>query len=115
MSYKVTKANEAYVYTADHHYDVQTTRLHDPQDVNDGRLVCGLSHFLPGGGIEKSSNPTESVYYVIAGEMTVSIDGKEYVLCGGDSIHFGPNQEKAVKNTGITAAQMLVVVLPPQK
>lgn len=115
MSYKVTKANEAYTYTAARHNDCQTTRLHDPQDVNEGQLICGLTHFLPSGGIEKGSNPMESIYYVIEGEMTVYIDGQEIALKKGDSIHFGPNTEREVKNTSIAASQMLVCILPPQK
>ena len=50
MSYKITRKNEAYRYEAAKHFDVRTTRLHDPQDVNDGVVTMGLSHFLPGGG-----------------------------------------------------------------
>ena len=50
MSYKVTKKCEAYKYEAPGHFDVRTTRLHDPADVNEGKVVMGLSHFLPGGG-----------------------------------------------------------------
>jgi len=112
MSYKVTKANESYVYTANGHYDCQTTRLHDPQDVNDGKLVCGLTHFLPGGGIEKKSNPAESIYYVLEGEMTVYIGDETYVLQKGDSIHFGGGVERECKNTSIATTQMLVCILP---
>lgn len=115
MSCKITKANESYTYTAPGHFDVRTTRLHDPHDVNDGKLISGLSHFLPAGGIEKGANPNESIYFVLEGEMTVTVDGKDTKLEKGDSIHFGPNTERSVKNTGITASQMLVVILPAQK
>ena len=112
--YKVTKANESYNYEAKGHYDVRTTRLHDPEDV-DGQITLGLSHFLPGGGAEMGTAPKELIYYIIEGEMTVTTDdGKETVLHKGDSIHFGPNQGRASKNTGITAAQMLVVACPPK-
>jgi len=114
VSYKVTKANEAYTYTAPGHNDCRTTRLHDPQDVNEGKLVCGLTHFLPGGGVDKGSNPLESIYYIVEGEMTVYANGKEDVLKKGDSIHLGPNTEREIKNTGIVSTQMLVVLLPPQ-
>jgi quercetin dioxygenase-like cupin family protein len=115
MSYKVTHANESYTYEAAGHYDVRTTRLHDPQDVNDGQLIMGLSHFLPGGGLEPNTNAMEFIYYVIKGEMTVKVEGKEHVLKAGDSIHCGPNTKKEAKNTGITCAEMLVVLLPPKK
>lgn len=115
MSYKVTKANESYTFTAPAHFDARTTRLHDPHDVNEGRLICGLSHFLPAGGIEKGANPNESIYYIIEGEMTVTIDGNDIKLQKGDSIHFGPDTERSIKNSGISSCQMLMVILPAQK
>jgi len=115
MSFKITKANESYTYTAPGHFDVRTTRLHDPKDVDGGKLICGLSHFLPAGGVDKGSNPNESIYYIIEGEMTVTIDGNDTKLEKGDSIHLGPNTERSIKNTGIASAQMLVVILPAQQ
>ena len=39
MSYKVTRANEAVKYEAPGHFDVLTTRLHNPVDVN-GATSC---------------------------------------------------------------------------
>ena len=112
MSYKVTKANEAYTYHPDAHYDCRCTRLHDPQDVNEGELIIGLSHFLPGGGCEFGSNGLEFVYYIVEGQMTITVEGKTYELKKGDSIHCGPNTEKEIKNNGITTTQMLVILLP---
>jgi quercetin dioxygenase-like cupin family protein len=111
MSYKVTRANEAYKYDAAGHFDVRTTRLHDPQDVNDGRVTMGLSHFLPGGGAETACAPIEVIYYIISGEMTVTCEGTEHRLLAGDTIHIGPNTPRSCKNTGIIAAQMLVVIV----
>lgn len=119
MSYKVTKANESYKYEAPGHYDVLTTRLHDPQDVNEGTIVNGLSHFLPGGGAEASESKFEMIYYIISGEMTVTLyddNGKatDYVLHAGDSAHFGKGTKRGCKNTGIVTAQMLTVMIKPQ-
>ena len=119
MSYKVTKRNEAYRYEAPGHYDVLTTRLHDPTDVNEGTIVNGLSHFLPGGGAEAAVSKFEMIYYIISGEMTVSLfddDGKEnkFVLHAGDSAHFGPGTKRGCLNTGIVTAQMLTIMIKPQ-
>jgi quercetin dioxygenase-like cupin family protein len=118
MSYKITKKEEAYTYQAPGHFDVRTTRLHDPQDVNAGVLTMGLSHFLPGGGLEYNSNPRESIYYIIEGQMYLECEvGTENevktTLYAGDSCHFGPNTKKSALNTGMTAAQMLVALVPP--
>jgi quercetin dioxygenase-like cupin family protein len=112
MSYKITRANEAARYEAPGHFDVCTTRLHNPVDVNDGRIAMGLSHFLPGGGASKSSSPSEIIYYIIKGEISVTLEDGIFVLKAGDSIHLGPMTTKEIKNTGIVTAEMLVMALP---
>jgi hypothetical protein len=33
--------------------------MHNPQDVNDGKIIMGLSHFLPGGGCQMNANHVE--------------------------------------------------------
>jgi len=115
MAYKVIKANEAVTYEAPGHYDVRTTRLHNGEDVG-GQLGLGLSHFLPGGGAEMANAPIELLYYIVSGEMTVTTDdGQSYCLKAGDSIHFGKGQGRESKNTGLVAAQMLVMMCPPAK
>lgn len=115
MSYKVTKRDESYNYEANGHFDCRTTRLHDPQDVNDGELTVGLSHFLPGGGCNYGSNPKESVYYIIEGQMYLESevgtpDEVKVTLYAGDSYHCGPNTKKSIVNNGTTCTQMLVVL-----
>ena len=87
MSYKIVRKEDAYPYEAPKHYNMLPTRLHNPQDVNDGVLTVGLSHFLPGGGCEFSNNAMESVYYIISGDMTLKTEDGETVLHAGDSFH----------------------------
>ena len=118
MSYKITRKNEAYTYEAPGHFDVRTTRLHDPQDVNSGGITMGLSHFLPGGGCEYSSNAKETIYYIIKGEMYLEseLDTENEVkttLYAGDTYHCGPNTKKSVVNKGATSSQMLVALVTP--
>ena len=118
MSYKITRKDEAYTYEAPGHYDVRTTRLHDPQDVNSGGITMGLSHFLPGGGCNYGSNAKESVYYIIKGQMYLESEvGTENevktTLYAGDTYHCGPDTKKSVVNNGTTACQMLVVLITP--
>ena len=115
MSYKITRVNESYTYEAPGHFGCLTTRLHDPQDVNDGVLINGLTHFLPGGGTDMGNNPMESIYYIVEGEMTLKTDVGEFVLHAGDSFHCGPGTNKCVKNTGTSSAKMLVVLTNPNK
>lgn len=115
MSYKIVHRNESTNYEAPGHFDVRTTRLHNPADVNGGTIVMGLSHFLPGGGANMAPANFEMVYYIVEGEMTVTLreDGKDtsYVLHSGDSVHFGKGTERASLNTGAVTAQMLTVMI----
>ena len=116
MSFKVTHRNESVKYQAPGHFDGLTTRLHNPDDVNDGTIVMGLSHFLPGGGADMAPANFEMVYYIVEGEMTVTLkndagEEKKYVLHAGDSVHFGKGTERASMNTGVVTAQMLTVMI----
>ena len=118
MSYKITRKDGSYTYEAPGHFDVRTTRLHDPQDVNNGGTIMGLSHFLPGGGCNYGSNPKESIYYIIEGQMYLESevgtpDEVKTTLYAGDSYHCGPNTSKSVVNNGTVSAQMLVVLVTP--
>lgn len=114
MSYKIVRKSEATPYEAPGHFNMLPTRLHNPVDVNDGKLIMGLSHFLPGGGCEFGNNPLESIYYIVSGEMTLTTDGEKTVLRAGDSFHCGPGTNKGILNEGTESCQMLVCLLPPQ-
>ena len=118
MSYKITRREEAYSYTAPGHFDVRTTRLHDSQDVNAGGITMGLSHFLPGGGCEYGANAKETIYYVVEGQMYLEseLDTPNEVkttLYAGDSYHCGPGTKKSVVNTGADSCKMIVVLITP--
>lgn len=115
MSYKIVRKEEATFYEAPGHYDMRPTRLHNPQDVNDGKIIMGLSHFLPGGGCEFGANPLESIYYIVEGEMDLTTDDGTTTLHAGDSFHCGAGTGKGIQNNGSVTCQMLVVLLPPQR
>ena len=112
--YKITKKDAYYTYEAPGHKECKLCRLHDPQDIDGGRLINSLSHFLPsGGGTEFGDNAMESIYYIVEGTMLFKgDDGVETVLEAGDSVHIAPHSKKCVTNIGTTTAQMLVVLLP---
>lgn len=123
-NYKITKKDEYYTYEAPGHNECKLCRLHDPQDieytnadgeVKTGRLINGLSHFLPaGGGTDYlgEANIMESIYYVIEGTLLYKgDDGAETVLTAGDSVHIAPHSVRSVTNIGTTTAQMLVILL----
>jgi len=110
MSYKVICKEDAYKYDPPGHFDVLCTRLHNPTDVNEGKMTMGLSHFQPGGGCTFGNNPFESIYYIISGQMTLKTDNEEIILQPGDTFHCGPGTNKSVINNGTGVCQMLVVL-----
>jgi len=115
MSYKIVRKSEATFYEAPGHYDMRPTRLHNPADVNDGKIIMGLSHFLPGGGCKAGSNGLESIYYIVGGEMDLETDTEKTTLHIGDSFHCGPGTHKAIQNNGSVTCQMLVVLTKPEE
>ena len=110
MSYKITRASDAYEYTAPGHFNVQCTRLVDAGDVG-GKLILGVSHFEVGGGTEFKASALESIYYILKGQMTVKTENEEITLHAGDVIHCGGGTPKSVLNTGDCVCDMLVCLV----
>lgn len=72
-----------------------------------------LVSFLPGEANEKSvSHPGEEFYYVLEGTLIFDVDGKEYVVKAGDSIHFPSHIPHSVVNPLDQEAKVLSVVTP---
>ena len=53
--YKITKTDEYYTYELPAHNECKLTRLHDPADVEGGKLILSRSHFLPAGAGSKEN------------------------------------------------------------
>lgn len=78
-------------------------------------LIVGVSHFLPGGGAGPDASPPEKVYFVLAGELTVIVGGKETVLKKNDSCFIGPNENREIVNRGNEMCSILVAIAPAPK
>lgn len=117
--YKIQRAkgvagSTVYTYNAAGHTECVPTRLHDPTDVDEGKMIQGLTYFVPGGGCEYRANSMESIYYILEGQMTLRTEDGETVLSAGDSFHCCGGTYKSVTNQGTTVTKMLVTLLPPQ-
>ena len=110
MSYKITRAEDAYEYSPKGHYHVRCTRLVDAGEA-EGKLIVGVSHFEPGGGTDFAASAKESLYYILKGQMTVKTETEEVVLHEGDVIHAGAGTPKSVRNTGDCVCDMLVCLV----
>jgi mannose-6-phosphate isomerase-like protein (cupin superfamily) len=111
----VKRFAEAKTYEAPNHRNYTSLRLFDSESGGPTQLVVGLSHFLPGGGAGPDSSPTEKVYVVLSGHLTVIVGGKETVLGPNDSCFIGVNESREVVNRGNDVVTMLVAISAPPK
>lgn len=109
----VKRFSEAEPYEAPNHWGVTGLRLQGFEDGGPENQWVGLSQFLPGGGAGPDSTPFEKVYVVLEGEMTVTIDGNDTVLCAFDSCTIPAGQERKIENRSNHICKMLVVMPYP--
>ena len=98
-------------YAAAKHFNMTALKLHGKDETGSTKFWMGLSHFLPQGGAEFDASPTEKVYFVLDGEISVIYsDKKKIVLKAWDSIHIGANEGREIINESNKPASMLVVI-----
>jgi quercetin dioxygenase-like cupin family protein len=112
---EVKHLSEAKPYEAPNHRGYSSLRLFGLDAGGPKQFTLGLSHFLPGGGAGPDASPTEKVYYVLAGELTLIAGGKQTVLKANDACFIGPNESREIVNRGNEVVTMLVAVSTPQK
>ena len=111
---EVKRFAEAKAYEAPNHRNYSSLRLFGLDAGGPKQFVVGLSHFLPGGGAGPDASPTEKVYVVLSGELTVIAGGKETVLKPNDSCFIGPNESREIINRGNDVVTMLVAMSAPK-
>ena len=108
----VKTLSEAKPYDAPNHRAVSTLRLFGAEAGVSKSIGAGFSHFLPGGGAGPDASPPEKVYYVLEGELTVIVGGKETVLKKNDSCYIGPNESREIVNRTNQVCTIFVAVAP---
>ena len=111
----VRKFSEAKAYEAPNHRDYKSFRLFGAEMGGSQSLIFGISHFLPGGGAGPDASPPEKVYFVLRGELTVIVNGKETVLKANDSCVIEPNETREIINRGNEVCSIVVAVANPPK
>ena len=72
-----------------------------------------LVTFPPGEPKEKTvTHPGEEFYYILEGAMIVTVEGKEYILKPGDSIHFPSTISHTITNPLDHDAKVFCFVTP---
>lgn len=94
------------------HHDMAALKLHGKDESGLKKFWCGMSHFLPNGGADWAyeDSPTEKMYFVLDGEITVSSKNEEFTLSKGESISILPFEGREMVNKNNTPATVLVVV-----
>ena len=100
-------------YQAPKHFNMTALRLHGKEETGASKFWMGLSHFLPAGGAEWDEAPTEKIYFVLEGEVTVKTPKEEIVLGPWDSIFIGAGEGREIINNTNKPASMLVVINYP--
>ncbi|RDI99960.1 cupin domain-containing protein [Dyella solisilvae] len=69
---------------------------------------------MPGGAFEARHRHARSrqFFYVLAGELTIELDGEEFQLQAGQGLHVPPGGAHQVRNDGVADVRMLVVSSP---
>ena len=110
----VKRFADAKPYDAPNHRNYTSLRLFGAEAGGTKGLVFGYSHFLPGGGAGPDASPTEKVYVILSGELTIVAGGKETVLKANDSCFIGPNEAREIINRGNDVVTMLVAISTPK-
>jgi quercetin dioxygenase-like cupin family protein len=101
-------------YDAAKHFNMTALRLQGKEESGAQKFWMGMSHFLPNGGAEYDESPTEKIYFVLEGEVTVTNEKQEkIVLRKWDSLYIGPNEGRSILNETNMPATMLVIVSYP--
>lgn len=104
--------NDVKPYKAPKHFDCATLKLQGTEETGATKFWMGVTHFLPGGGAEYAyeDSPTEKVYVVLEGEVTVKSKTETLVLKKYDSLFIPPFEGREIINETNMPATMLVVV-----
>ena len=87
-------------------------RLSGKEETGAEKFWVGMSYFLPGGGAEYAyeDSPTEKVYFVLDGEITVKTKTEEITLGPLDVLYLAPNEGREVINKTNKPVSMLVAI-----
>lgn len=106
----VKRFADAKPYDAPNHRNYTSLRMFGAEAGGTKGLVFGYSHFLPGGGAGPDASPPEKVYFVLRGELTVIVNGKETVLKANNSCVIEPNETREIINRGNEVCTIVVAV-----
>jgi glyoxylate utilization-related uncharacterized protein len=108
---KKVPLDEVKPYAAAGHVLTSSLRLSGKEETGAAKFWVGLSHFLPGGGVEYSGEDqtNEKVYIVLKGELSIKSRTEEFVLRPLDTFYIAPHEGRSILNKTNEPASMLVI------
>lgn len=109
---KKVRLEQVNPYEAPGHSKMVALKLHGKEETGAEKFWVGLSYFLPGGGAEYAyeDSPTEKVYFVLEGKITVKTKKEEATLGPWDSVYLAPNEGRELINKTNKPVSMLVII-----
>lgn len=106
---RVTRLADGAPFDPPGHHGVGPVRLQGGEATPTERITVALSHYLPGGRAEAAAQASETIYVVVAGELTMISEGVEETLRPYDSVRFTTGTVREVVNRTMLPASMLVI------
>jgi glyoxylate utilization-related uncharacterized protein len=109
---KKISLDEVQPYEAPGHFNVSVLRLSGKDVTGAEKFWIGLSYFLPGGGATYAyeDSPTEKVYIVLDGELTIKTKTEEFTLSPMELLYIAPNEGREIINKTNKTVTMLVAI-----
>lgn len=106
---------EAAAYDPPGHHGMTGFKLQDRNLTGTKKFWMGLSHFLPNGGAEWAyeDSPTEKIYFVLEGQLSVRSKSGTITLNKYDSLYIPPFEGREIINLTNLPASVLVTVTYP--
>ncbi|MDR2300511.1 MAG: cupin domain-containing protein [Deltaproteobacteria bacterium] len=113
----VRSISEVKPYEPPVHFGAISLRVQGAEESGLTKFWVGMTHFLPGGGAEwdYENSPTEKVYYVLRGEMTVKTKDQVVTVKEGDSLYLAPFEGRSMINQSNFPCTLLVSISYPDK
>jgi uncharacterized cupin superfamily protein len=106
----VTRFGQATEYEAPNHFGMRCVRLQGHAAGRSGRIWLGASVIEPGGHVLRSASDLEKFYVVLEGEVVLTTDADEVVLCRMDSCRLAAGEARAIRNAGTETAIVMLAM-----
>lgn len=107
MNARLHRIGDASAFRPEGHSGVSPLRLMGTTE--DESLSVVLSSYEPGAHADLSPVPVDTVYLVLTGELTITLDGEQTTLTPFDSLFLPAGCVRAVDNLAAGPASMFVI------